>query len=136
MCCAAILPPAPALFSTTTDWPRFSLSFCAMIRAAKSAPPPGAKPTVKVTARLGKDCPPTAPAKMRAVAASIVRVVSVIRILSEYESWHEMARSGGAIGNFFQSSLHIARIPPHLFMLLVCRIRSGDSPEDRTVGEA
>ena len=27
MCCAAMLPPAPALFSTTTDWPMFSPSF-------------------------------------------------------------------------------------------------------------
>jgi hypothetical protein len=33
MCWAAILPPAPALFSTMTGCPMFSLSFCAMILA-------------------------------------------------------------------------------------------------------
>src|SRR5262245_31272197 len=74
-----MLPPAPALFSTITAWPRFSLSFCAMIRAAVSVPPPAAKPTVNVTGRLGKLCPPTAPATINIAAASTVRNVDFIR---------------------------------------------------------
>src|SRR5262245_38817680 len=49
-----MLPPAPALFSTTTACPMFSESFFAMMRAAVSVPPPGAKPTVSVTGRVGK----------------------------------------------------------------------------------
>src|SRR5437762_1935130 len=54
MCCAAMLPLAPARFSTTTAWPIMSVSFLAMMRAAVSVPPPGAKPTVSVTVRVGK----------------------------------------------------------------------------------
>src|SRR6185295_11465460 len=48
-----MLPPAPALFSTTTGWPRFSPSFFAMMREAVSVPPPGAKPTTIEIARDG-----------------------------------------------------------------------------------
>ncbi len=48
-----MLPPAPPLFSTTTDWPMFSLSFLAIRRAAASAAPPAAKPTTMVTGFLG-----------------------------------------------------------------------------------
>src|SRR5215510_3368155 len=39
------MPLAPARFSTTTDWPRFSVSFADRMRAATSVPPPAAKPT-------------------------------------------------------------------------------------------
>jgi len=49
----ARLPPAPGLFSTTTDWPMFSPSFLAITRAAMSADPPAAKPTTMVTGFLG-----------------------------------------------------------------------------------
>src|SRR5438105_14279236 len=86
MCWAAMLPPAPALFSTTTGCPTFSPSFCAMSRAAVSAPPPGAKPTVNVTVRLGKFCPPTTPATVIAAIARIIRTVDCIRILPRTSS--------------------------------------------------
>jgi hypothetical protein len=36
------MPPAPGLFSTITCWPRPTVSRCAMKRAMKSEPPPGA----------------------------------------------------------------------------------------------
>src|SRR6267378_5951242 len=49
-----MLPPAPARFSTTTCWPRFSLIVLATIRATVSVPPPGSKPTTIVTGLLGK----------------------------------------------------------------------------------
>jgi hypothetical protein len=50
---AAIMPLAPGRFSTTTDCPRASVSFCAMILAATSVPPPAAKPTSIFTGRSG-----------------------------------------------------------------------------------
>src|SRR6476659_2067535 len=40
---APMLPPAPGLFSTTTDWPHNSLNFCAMPRPTTSSGPPGGK---------------------------------------------------------------------------------------------
>src|SRR5712692_9903689 len=53
-----MLPPAPARFSTTTCWPRFSASVFATMRATVSVPPPGSKPTTVVTGLPGK--PPCA----------------------------------------------------------------------------
>ena len=50
---APIVPPAPALFSTTTTCPRRSPSFCATMRATMSVEPPGAKPTMSLMGRLG-----------------------------------------------------------------------------------
>src|SRR5512139_3542486 len=67
----AMLPPAPALFSTTTVWPRFSESFFAMMRAAVSVAPPGANPTSMVTVRVGKsDWAAAAPANASAAMAA------------------------------------------------------------------
>src|SRR6185503_13725740 len=48
-----MLPPAPALLSTTTETPRFSESLFAMIRAAVSVAPPAANPTISVTGLFG-----------------------------------------------------------------------------------
>ncbi len=42
---AAIWPPAPGLFSTTTEVPRLSFILSASRRAITSVPPPGGKPT-------------------------------------------------------------------------------------------
>ena len=47
--CAAICPPAPALFSTTTVVPRSGPSFSASVRATESVPPPAGKPTISLT---------------------------------------------------------------------------------------
>ena len=58
------------LFSTTTECPMFSESFCATMRAAVSVPPPGAKPTVSVTARLGNGCATAQAARPAAVSAA------------------------------------------------------------------
>ena len=46
---AAICPPAPALFSTTTGLPNVSLSLSANTRAMASVPPPAGKPTISLT---------------------------------------------------------------------------------------
>src|SRR6476646_1690762 len=54
-----MLPPAPALFSTMTCWPHSSERRAAAMRAAESAPPPGGKPTMIRTTRVGQaavDC--------------------------------------------------------------------------------
>src|SRR5262249_42528836 len=54
---AAMLPPAPPLFSTTTCWPQSSVNRLASTRAIGSAEPPGGNGTTKRTYRLGYDCP-------------------------------------------------------------------------------
>src|SRR3954462_5371098 len=56
-----MLPPAPGRFSTTTGWPRRSDIGTAMLRATRSALPPGGKLTMK---RIGFDghCAWAAPA--------------------------------------------------------------------------
>src|SRR6185295_13368849 len=51
-----MLPPAPARFSTTTCWPRFSPRNLATTRATVSVPPPGSKPTTMVIGLDGKVC--------------------------------------------------------------------------------
>src|SRR6185369_6945484 len=52
-----MLPPAPTRFSTTTGWPRRSARFVATMRAVRSVPPPGGKPTSMRTGLAGyPDC--------------------------------------------------------------------------------
>src|SRR5882672_681647 len=52
-----MLPPAPGLFSTTTDCPRDSPSFCATRRPTMSVVLPGPKATMNCTGRcLGHSC--------------------------------------------------------------------------------
>src|SRR5260221_13665890 len=52
-----MLPPAPGLFSTTTDCPRDSPSFCATRRATISVVLPGQKATMTCTGRcFGHSC--------------------------------------------------------------------------------
>src|SRR5215471_19941008 len=51
-----MLPPAPGLFSTTTDWPHASVSFCAIRRPAKSSEPPGGNGTIRRTDFAGYAC--------------------------------------------------------------------------------
>src|SRR4249920_2054292 len=42
---APMFPPAPGLFSTTTDWPHASVSRCAIRRPVISSEPPGGNGT-------------------------------------------------------------------------------------------
>src|SRR5436190_2915774 len=51
-----MLPPAPARLSTTTGWPRISVSCCPVRRAMMSAGPPGAKGITKRTGLAGQVC--------------------------------------------------------------------------------
>src|SRR4029078_12483116 len=48
------MPPALGLFSTTTGWPRISWSGWAVMRAARSVPPPAPKPTTILIVRVGQ----------------------------------------------------------------------------------
>src|SRR5690606_40228797 len=50
---AATIPPAPALLSTTADWPHFCPKGRVTKRAAVSTGPPAGNGTMKFTARLG-----------------------------------------------------------------------------------
>ena len=49
---AAIVPPPPGRFSTTT-WPSVAESGCAISRAITSAGPPGGNGTIRRIGRLG-----------------------------------------------------------------------------------
>src|SRR5689334_13432455 len=67
---APMLPPAPALFSTTKDWPRDLVSSCATARARMSVVPPALKGTTIRTGLEGqapcaKDRPGTEEARAR-----------------------------------------------------------------------
>ena len=68
--CAAIRPPAPARFSTTTGTPSWSLSLSARMRAIASVPPPGGKPTNTFTGPVWAVTPPTA---KQATSAAVTR---------------------------------------------------------------
>src|SRR5437868_11317829 len=54
---AAILPPAPGLFSTTTDWPHTSCRRLEMSRAVMSVEPPGVNGTTTRTGFTGQSTP-------------------------------------------------------------------------------
>src|SRR4030088_3321935 len=51
---AAMLPPAPGLFSTTTDWPQTSCRRLLTRRAVMSVEPPGVNGTTKRTDFVGQ----------------------------------------------------------------------------------
>src|SRR5262245_19867961 len=67
---AAVVPPAPTRFSTTTAWPRISDSGWATMRAAMSVPPPAPNPTIRRIGRVGQSCACARPAKKMAAHAS------------------------------------------------------------------
>src|SRR5436190_16955623 len=67
-----MLPPAPGLFSTTTDWFQVSESFCASWRATTSVVPPAANGTTILTGFEGHACA-TARAGTRARTAAAAR---------------------------------------------------------------
>src|SRR6185503_16344494 len=69
---APILPPAPALFSTTTGWPHASETFCAMTRAKVSAMPPTANGTTILMGLEGYACA-SAPAENASDAPAATR---------------------------------------------------------------
>src|ERR1051325_8936402 len=50
---AAIMPPWPALFSTTQGWPRCGCSQSQKMRATMSFGPPARKPTTNLIGRVG-----------------------------------------------------------------------------------
>src|SRR3954467_14325821 len=70
-----MVPVAPALFSTMTVVFQMSCSFCAMMRARMSVPPPGEKPTMMRIGPAGMFCARTSGAAMVAATA----VVKVLR---------------------------------------------------------
>src|SRR5205823_2957877 len=67
------LPLAPGRFSTTKDWPRRSVSHCAISRATMSVPPPGASPTMMRTGRAGYVCARAVRARTGSAIAPAVR---------------------------------------------------------------
>ena len=54
---AAMLPPAPGLFSTTTDWPQTSCRRLETRRAVMSVEPPGVNGTTTRTGFAGQSAP-------------------------------------------------------------------------------
>src|SRR5690606_37958899 len=70
---AAIWPPAPALFSTTTAWPNSLDRASPTVRATMSGPVPAGKPTVSRTGCSGQAAAAVAEtASMQAAAISLV----------------------------------------------------------------
>jgi hypothetical protein len=69
-----IVPPAPALFSTTTATPSASLSACIASRPVESVPPPGGSATMQRIGRLGQ-----VSARAIAGAASTAALLSNVR---------------------------------------------------------
>src|SRR5262249_34719302 len=57
-----MVPPAPSLFSTTTDWPSVLLIDAAIERPTTSVGPPAANGTTSVTGRVGYPCASALPA--------------------------------------------------------------------------
>jgi hypothetical protein len=53
---AALMPPAPGMFSITKRWPSLSPSFSATRRAVTSATPPGPNGRTILTGRSGYFC--------------------------------------------------------------------------------
>src|SRR5688572_15752262 len=77
-----MLPPAPGLFSTTTDWFQVSESFCASWRATTSVVPPAAKGTMIFTGFEGHACAAAiAGTRARIAAARRLHVRIFIRFL-------------------------------------------------------
>src|SRR6516162_4716281 len=73
---AAIVPPAPTLFSTITDWCNNSLRGCAMMRETMSVPPPAPKPTnTRIGRSLGHSADTGATATAKKLAASAAAVI-------------------------------------------------------------
>src|SRR5215472_5270915 len=62
---AAILPPAPGLFSTTTAWPRTFLKWSGKSRAERSALPSAGNGTRTAIVLLGQDQTRAAPSSER-----------------------------------------------------------------------
>src|SRR6188472_1910240 len=74
---APMLPPAPGLFSTTTDWFHASWSFCASWRATTSVVPPAANGTTILTGFEGHAC-------AAASAGTSARTAAAARRLHRY----------------------------------------------------
>src|SRR5262245_20982574 len=86
------MPLAPARFSTTTDWPRLSVSFADRMRAATSVPPPAAKPTIILIGLSGyrAGCALTcAIARLATIARPSVKftLVDIIMAASPNKRW-------------------------------------------------
>src|SRR5262249_11392167 len=75
---AAVVPAAPARFSTTTAWPRISANGCAINRAEMSVPPPALAPTTRRMGRVGQSWALAEPmlAPRIAIAATETRLPS------------------------------------------------------------
>src|SRR5439155_13591811 len=76
----ATMPEAPGRFSTTTGWPKLSDSFWAMSRPTMSVEPPGAKPSIRRTVRVGYACANALPASTIAAQIEINPQKVLVRI--------------------------------------------------------
>jgi hypothetical protein len=85
----ATIPPAPGLFSITTDWPMLSDIFCATMRAVKSATPPAPNGTTILMARLDSGCGYAGRAHTLMASAAIMKerrkgVLSIFRLCAVF----------------------------------------------------
>src|SRR5262245_56204268 len=80
---AAMVPPAPSLFSTTIVWPSVLLIATPIVRATTSVGPPAAKGTINVTGLVGYPCdeamlPSMAPAHASRLSKRFLRNVFIV----------------------------------------------------------
>src|SRR6266571_7513204 len=89
------MPPAPARFSTITDWPHLAVSLLATVRAVMSVPPPGENGTMKVTGLAGKACAsaPLAAANMATDAKSLSVFIGRMLKDANHDDCHPCASS-------------------------------------------
>src|SRR5262245_29812720 len=105
-----MLPAAPPRFSTSTGWPHFSPSFCAITRPRMSVVPPAAQGTIMRTGLFGKACAAACGAKngrrTRRVASRRRRISKTI--LAEERALDAVFRLFGERG--FDVPLHPALV--------------------------
>src|SRR3954470_15220619 len=91
-----IAPEAPALFSTTTGWPRLSESFAPTPRAMRSRAPPGANGEMRRIGLVGYGCA-QAPCAMRRVRIKSRRISALqVRVAPLVERVVRVAHRLGA----------------------------------------
>src|SRR5215470_16539944 len=92
---AAMLPPAPGLFSITTDWPQTSCRRLPTRRAVVSVEPPGVKGTTMRTVFEGQLMPAPRAREERSDGAATLAAASATkrrRLSMDSLRWNVVAR--------------------------------------------
>src|ERR1700709_2059393 len=92
---AAMLPPAPGLFSTTTDWPQSSCKRLETRRAVMSVEPPGVNGTTTRTGFAGQSAADARDGRIDGAAiAAAARLTKRRRFSMGTSGWDRPIASG------------------------------------------